>query len=401
MKKRSIMLPMIMFALVGCSEKTSAELPSLSEGNSSSEIPSATTPSISESNSENTDIPPIDESSYSNEYFMAENFSVWKTSQNYDVDEKLIIKYTSEEVDVTSSKKYNLNTYITVNSGYNITWYKGLDNYSSVIATQQDYLGYGDNIYRLAITNPSGQFIVSFAINIYVLADFTFTYFECQPGYVLASQMPIYQTQTVREGTIISGPIDNPNNGYTFKKWVTHNSETGNYEEYDFTSPITSNKTFFATYEDIMLDLGDGVNTEISFSPYLTSKLDNFIMPKEENKFFDGWYSNDTQYFDDTGIATNPLPYSEINNLKPNFVSFTQDKYFEFTKLEDKNGYSIRLKEMPTYSTELIIPNEHNDLPVVEIEDSAFYGCSSLTSITIPSSAKSIGSSAFERCTNL
>lgn len=45
-----------------------------------------------------------------------------------------------------------------------------------------------------------------------------------------------------------------------------------------------------------------------------------------------------------------------------------------------------------------VIPNDGS---VTSIDDGAFYGCSSLTSITIPNSVTSIGRSAFEGCTGL
>jgi len=47
------------------------------------------------------------------------------------------------------------------------------------------------------------------------------------------------------------------------------------------------------------------------------------------------------------------------------------------------------------------IPATYENLPVTEIEHHAFYGCTGLTSVTIPSSVTSIGGGAFYRCTGL
>jgi hypothetical protein len=47
------------------------------------------------------------------------------------------------------------------------------------------------------------------------------------------------------------------------------------------------------------------------------------------------------------------------------------------------------------------IPGTINDLPVVSIEDEAFYNCTSITNITFPDSVTSIGNSAFYHCASL
>ncbi len=51
--------------------------------------------------------------------------------------------------------------------------------------------------------------------------------------------------------------------------------------------------------------------------------------------------------------------------------------------------------------TDIHIPAKYNGVPVVRIEDSAFLGCHSLTSITIPGSVTTIGDEAFAACNNL
>ena len=51
----------------------------------------------------------------------------------------------------------------------------------------------------------------------------------------------------------------------------------------------------------------------------------------------------------------------------------------------------------PYAEGEAVIPKQIEALPVTSIGDTAFYRCSSLTSITIPDSVTSIGRSAFGR----
>ena len=52
-------------------------------------------------------------------------------------------------------------------------------------------------------------------------------------------------------------------------------------------------------------------------------------------------------------------------------------------------------------SGKLSIPSEIEGLPVTGISGAAFYGCSQLTSITIPNTVTEIGSSAFSGCSRL
>ncbi len=71
---------------------------------------------------------------------------------------------------------------------------------------------------------------------------------------------------------------------------------------------------------------------------------------------------------------------------------------------EDGSKYIVIYAYIGT-TTEVVIPDTINvdgeDIPVTTISKSAFSGCSSLTSITIPSSVTSIGSYAFSGCSSL
>ncbi|MGN1315965.1 MAG: leucine-rich repeat protein [Acutalibacteraceae bacterium] len=71
-----------------------------------------------------------------------------------------------------------------------------------------------------------------------------------------------------------------------------------------------------------------------------------------------------------------------------------------FTLNDDGESYSVT-DCSSSASGEIVIPSTYNDFPVISIGRSAFYDCTSLTSITIPDSVTSIGGSAFRGCKNL
>ena len=75
---------------------------------------------------------------------------------------------------------------------------------------------------------------------------------------------------------------------------------------------------------------------------------------------------------------------------------FKQDDYIWF-----ENEGTMTLAGYLGDSAELTLPAEYNGKSVTGIGNSAFYGCTGLTSITIPNSVTSIGSSAFYGCHEL
>lgn len=72
----------------------------------------------------------------------------------------------------------------------------------------------------------------------------------------------------------------------------------------------------------------------------------------------------------------------------------------QFELNSDGNSYTLT-GIVGLTDTDIVIPSMYNELPVTSIGASAFDGCSSLTSITIPNSVTSIDDYTFSGCSNL
>ena len=122
--------------------------------------------------------------------------------------------------------------------------------------------------------------------------------------------------------------------------------------------------------------------------------------PIKEGYVFLGWYLDNEVW---------EQPFTSITLF---FNAIKEDiKVYSKWEVKGTKGLSYELNEEETgyiltnlgsaMEENIIIPIEHNNLPVVAIKHKAFNNCTWLTSITIPNSVTSIGAEAFNNCSSL
>ena len=155
--------------------------------------------------------------------------------------------------------------------------------------------------------------------------------------------------------------------------------------------------TLFAQWTEnvytVTYNLDGGTNAAGNPATFKRSNLPVVLYDATKNgEYFAGWYLDAEFTKRVTKIDAGSLKDIEL------WARFSQSPLV--FDLVGSSAYSVRAANT-SISGNIEIPQTYNGKPVVVIQNSGFKDCSSLTSILIPNSIKSIGINAFENCSNI
>lgn len=169
------------------------------------------------------------------------------------------------------------------------------------------------------------------------------------------------------------------------------------------TTPVESNMTIYLKYEEVIekysisLNFVGVVRNKETFTLTEGQTLANIKVPQIEDYNFVGFFSD----ADCLVPLVETTPVTQSMEIYLQYV-FDVTSQFEFLERLDENdqliGYSVLYHGS---AAEVVIPSSYENIPVIGIDFQAFYGCSNLTSVTIPNSVLSIGYQSFMNCSNL
>ena len=149
-------------------------------------------------------------------------------------------------------------------------------------------------------------------------------------------------------------------------------------------------------------------STMVGCTNEVTNEITNSSTSSSEEKSSSNSSSTTTQHESSSSSSnktTSSSNFSSSSNESSSSSSDTseqgdsiQSEYYIFTEVE--GGYSIKLKKMPD-TTIISIPDNYNDVPIVEIADYGFKDFDEITEIIIPNSVTTIRFHAFEHCASL
>lgn len=201
----------------------------------------------------------------------------------------------------------------------------------------------------------------------------------------------VWATVTVNHGAYAVYPAEAPTpiyTGYTFSHW-----------DFNFTTPITSNKTVYAVFTinryTVTFDAKGGSEVaayEGAHNTYAVRPAD----PSFEGMAFLGWYTDEmfnTLYRFDTPLTHDITLYAKWSPYVSGFGGIT------FSLNSQQTGYTVVSVNPDAIAVK--IDNFYQNKPVVSIGSGAFAYNQRLQVVVLPNTLQTIGANAFAGCVNL
>ena len=268
-------------------------------------------------------------------------------------------KAFSQNIATDETRALTRNTYTCTKKGYTFAGWATTPDGAVVYEDQASYTMGAEPSYTLYA--------------VWKLADYAISY-DLQGG-INHSQNPA--TYTIEDTITLQSPT---REGYTFAGWTNGGKiEKGS----------TGSKTFTANWKansyTVTFDMAGG---SLASSTQVVTFGEEFVLPvptKESYEFL-GWYHGEQI------IENGKWSIASDVTLIAKWLSYVNvSSYGEVTGLSSYGKTQ----------SDIVIPREINGISVTSIGSWAFYGCSSLTSVTIPDSVTSIGYGAFRGCSSL
>jgi len=201
----------------------------------------------------------------------------------------------------------------------------------------------------------------------------------------------VWATVTVNHGSYVVYPTSSLTptyTGYTFSRW-----------DFNFSTPITSNRTIYAVYTINTYTVTFDVNGGSEIEPYQGDY--NTYPAQPEDPFFEGmaflgWFTDEmfaSQYKFDQQLTADFTLYAKWSPFVSGFGGIT------FSLNSAQTGYTV--VSVNDEAIAVKIDNFYQNKPVVSIGSGAFSNNQRLQIVILPNTLVTIGANAFAGCVNL
>lgn len=327
-------------------------------------------------------------------------FEGWFTSSDFSGDR---VTYLSKDMfgDVTLYAKWATTFSITYNLGGGLndgrnpaTFTKNTETITLFEPTRVNYtfVGWFDNeaLSGTAVT----QIAKGTETNIVLWAKWNSTQITVSFDAMGGSVSPIKQ---IVEKSGVYGDLPTPTKaGYTFDGWFDAKDD-GTKITASSTVSTNVDHTLFAHWTEnvynITYNLDGGTNNAGNPETFSRTQLPiSLLDATKSGAYFAGWYLDSAFTKRVTKIDGGTLKNVEL------WARFSAEPLV--FDLVGSSSYSVRAANT-SISGDIVIPSTYNGKSVVVVQNSAFAGCSNVTSVQIPTTVKSIGINVFENCTKL